>query len=90
MWSLVGKTVGEIYLDTRTLQRVHHKRDAYEYERYAEPLSHIESHGGLKVHLIVFDKLYEESMKNTPNISPGRSSAFFFQYIHMSSPNRAK
>ena len=61
MWSLVGKTVGEIYLDTRTLQRVRHKHDAYEYERYAEPLSHIESHGGLKVYLIVFDELYEES-----------------------------
>lgn len=35
-------------------------------------------------------RLVNRTMKNTPNISPGRSSAFFFHYIHISSANKAR
>lgn len=38
----------------------------------------------------IMNRHANSTVKNTPNISPGRSSALRFQYIHISNPNKAK
>ena len=61
LFLLVGEAIGEVNLHGRSLQRIDNQAYAQYDEGDGEQLPHIERHTLLPLHLLVLDKLNQES-----------------------------